>query len=408
MKSICKVSDEDLVAAIEAAHNRLLFMAPGLSLKLARAISQKWLILDPHQVNVILDVDPEVCRLGYGELDALRLMEERARHVGSLVCHQPGIRIGLLVADDTVIVFSPTPLLIEAGSTQPNHPNAIRLDGLPMNVARDVGLGENGIEDQTIGLEKVPSEKIQKVADELKTNPPVKFDIARKVLVFNAFFEFVEFELRGCFISRKTVPIQSDLIGLAKDEKAREKLRSSFKLIDENSKLSDKQITELKNRIAKDHLITLKGYGTVVLRTNKPAFEKAVKELEAKVKEFQKSVEIGLEEEIKANKQLLLDALLPSVQMNLPERWKKFIGTSPSKDQVKKMLEKDLTATFGSAKSIIKEMKVSLIFKGVTYELLNNEEFIKVASKAIPSLESLYQESIAAVSSDEAYTANVN
>lgn len=401
MRSICKVSDEDLILAIEAAQDRLLFMAPGLSMNLAKSISQKWLTLEPHQVNIILDVDPEVCRLGYGELEALQLLENRARQVGTLISHQPGIRIGLLVADRTVIVFSPTPLLIEAGSTQPDHPNAIRLDGLPRNVANDIGLGERGVVDQNIGLEKTPSEKIQKVADDLRTNPPVKFDIAQKVRVFNAFFEFAEFELHGCFISRKTIPIRSDLIGLTKDKKAQEKLRSTFRLIDEESKLSDKQIIELKNQIAKNHLINIKGYGAVVLRTNKAAFEHEVKKLQDKVKEFQKSVESDLGNEIRTNKQSLLDALLPSVQANIPERWTKFIGASPSKDQVKKMLDDDLKSAFGSAKSIVNEMKVSLIFKGVTYELLNNENFLKEATEAIPSLESLYQESIAAVSKND-------
>lgn len=397
MRSICKISDEDLISAVETAKDRLLFMAPGLSLKLAETISQRWLTLEPEQVNVILDVDPEVYRLGYGEIEALELLEQRARQVGTLVCHQPGIRIGLLIADSTIIIFSPTPLLIEAGSTQPTHPNAIRLENLPSNVAREVGLGKKGIEDQIIGLAKAPSEIIQKVSDSLKINPPTKFDIARMVRVFNVFFEFVEFELHGCFISRKTVPIKSDLFGLAKDEKAQQKLRSLFKLIDTDSKLSDRKIADLKNKIVKDYLITLKGYGSVVLRTNKSAFEEAVKEFEIKVTEFQKSVETQLDQEIMTNKQSLLEALLPSVWNNPPGRYQKYIGNTPSKDQIKRMLEDDLNKAFGNARDIIKEMKVSLIFKGVTYELLSNKEFIKIAKKAIPSLESLHQESIAAV-----------
>lgn len=236
MKSICRISDDDLIPIIESDQDRLFFMAPGRSVRIATSISQKWLTLDVNKVNIVLDVDPEVYRLGYGHLKALQILKDIAMQLGTLVSHKPGIRIGLLVADQTVIVFSPTPLLIEAGSTQTNHPNGIRLDGLPLNVACDIDLGENSVADQNIGLDKVPSEKIQKVADELKTNPPVKFDIARKVRVFNTFFEFVEFELHGCFISRKTVQIKIDHIGLTKDKKAQDKLRSSFKLIDEQSK----------------------------------------------------------------------------------------------------------------------------------------------------------------------------
>ena len=54
----------------------------------------------------------------------------------------------------------------------------------------------------------------------------MKFDVARKVRVFNARIEFVEFELRGLSISRKTVQIPSDLLGLAKEPKAQKLLHS--------------------------------------------------------------------------------------------------------------------------------------------------------------------------------------
>jgi len=34
--------------------------------------------------------------------------------------HNPGISIGLLIADDVTLIYNPTPLLIEAGSGQPD------------------------------------------------------------------------------------------------------------------------------------------------------------------------------------------------------------------------------------------------------------------------------------------------
>jgi hypothetical protein len=88
-------------------------------------------------------------------------------------------------------------------------------------------------------------------------NPPVKFDLARKVRVFNARFEFVEFELHGLSLSRKRVPIPSDLMGLAKDSNAQRLLRSSFQLIDENSDVSVDRVTSLKQFIVKKYLINL-------------------------------------------------------------------------------------------------------------------------------------------------------
>jgi len=100
---------------------------------------------------------------------------------------------------------------------------------------------------------------VQNTVQDLNTNPPVRFDLARKVRVFNARFEFVEFELHGLVRSRKRVSIASDLMGLAKDPKAQKLLRSSFLLIDENSEVSGDRVARLKQFIVKRYLINLPG-----------------------------------------------------------------------------------------------------------------------------------------------------
>ena len=55
--------------------------------------------------------------------------------------------------------------------------------------------------------------------------------MARQLRVFNAFFEFVDFRLTGALIDRKTVPLPSDLMGIA-DEKTRSKLNAAIRLLD--------------------------------------------------------------------------------------------------------------------------------------------------------------------------------
>ena len=50
-----------------------------------------------------------------------------------------------------------------------------------------------------MNLEATPISKVdvQRTVDDLKANPPMKFDLAQKVRVFNAQIEFVDFEVRG-------------------------------------------------------------------------------------------------------------------------------------------------------------------------------------------------------------------
>ena len=119
-----------------------------------------------------------------------------------------------------------------------------------------------------------------------KANPPTKFDLAQKVRVFNAQIEFVDFEVRGAALSRKTVPIPSDLMGFAKDPKVQSLLRSSFQLIEKDAELSGESVTRLRKAIAHRYLKVLPNYGTVVLRRDKLRFERAVKGLRWFIKGF--------------------------------------------------------------------------------------------------------------------------
>jgi len=295
-RAITVANDRTLVELIRHARSRLVILAPAVNRLVAEAIRDQWQQLGAERVTVILDVDPEVYRLGYGEVEGLTLLEEAGRALGSMLQRQPGIRIGLVVADERTLVYSPTPLLIEATpdsaatTPEPVKPNAILLDFTPPHVEKELGQGDEGVKEQTIGLDKAEVGDIKKVEEDLHQNPPQKFDIARKVRVFNAHFEFVEFELVGCSLSRRTVPIPSDLMGLAKDPKTRKLLRSQFKLVGEEAAVSGERVTRLKQWIAKRYLIRLQGYGNVVLRSNKPDFESAVKTLRRYVERFKKLV----------------------------------------------------------------------------------------------------------------------
>jgi hypothetical protein len=76
--SITYVDDNKLIEAIHDAQHRFVFMAPGVSQDIALALTDAWSRLSVDNVTVILDVDPEVCRLGYGTLEGLKTLREAA------------------------------------------------------------------------------------------------------------------------------------------------------------------------------------------------------------------------------------------------------------------------------------------------------------------------------------------
>jgi hypothetical protein len=368
-------------------------MAPGIDEPAASALSEAWGRLGGDSVSVILDTDPEVVRLGYGTLEGLEMIQRTAIEMDQAVCHQPGVRICVVLADEISMIFSPTPLLIEAGSSQPERPNGLMLSGVPSKLNDELGLGEGGVSNRKIGLEVVTPQRIEAVKSDIKENPPLKFDITRKERVFNAKLEFVEFELEGCFISRHTITIPPELVGMAKmDPKTRDKLRSSFRLIEKSDTLdakkgvSEKSLSDERNRLGKKYLVPIKGYGTVILRSNKEAFEEEVKSLREKVVKFRELLRTKLSGIYGENAKRLTTALLPAVAKNPPENWTGVLGSTPDRASIKTQLYQTLLKSFGEPEALLREMKVNVVFKGVTYGTLTSEDFVRATSNSFPSL----------------------
>src|SRR5215208_5075422 len=182
-----RVDDTALVEVIAGARERLVFIAPGVRTQVAEALAKAIESLPPMGLHLVLDVDAEVCRLGYGSMQGLALLQAAAAKHGLPLRHHPGIRIGLVIADDTTVIYSPTPLLIEAGSVQPDKPNAIILRGeVPLTVTDACGLDPAGVAEVQVGKNPVDAVALEAVAQDLRDRPAKKFNVARIERVFSS------------------------------------------------------------------------------------------------------------------------------------------------------------------------------------------------------------------------------
>lgn len=388
--SITGIDDERLVDVIRSARNRLVVMAPGVHDTVAVAICERWRELGREAVTVILDVDPEVCRMGYGTLSALQKLKERASELRTLVSHQPGARIGLVVTEAAVVVWAPTPLLVEAGPRAERTTNAIRLDFVPDGIRTEVGLGAKGVGGQTIGLDPVRDADVDAVAKDIEQNPPMQFDVARKVRVFNARFEFVDLKVNGCLISRKKVALPAWLQPYIGGAKVEGLLKSQFTLLSEGVVAGEETVSKYRLRIMKQHLVALPPYGQVILREGKPKFLECYGRLQRLIACFQKRIQNQLDQEIAKNCSALVEILLPAVRARQPVEWRK--RGVISDDGIRLMLTDALSKAFGTAEGIVTKMSATLTFKGVTYESLKDPEFIELVRKRFPPLAAPHEE----------------
>lgn len=398
---ITVANDNTLSDLVLSAKRHIVAMAPAFCRATAQAIRDRWLALGAEAVTVIVDVDPEVYRLGYGDVQALDVLEQTAASLGTTLNRQNGIRIGLVIADDTTVVFSPTPQLIEAGPQKPSTPNAIVLGQPPESVARELGQGPNGVRDQVVGLDKAERTKIAETKADLDRNPPQRFDIARTIRVFNAHFEFVEFNLKHTALHKATVTLPKEITRLTGDTALDEIMEHSIELVRSDPTISGKSLEWLKSRITRKYLITLPAYGTVVLRRLKDDFQKQVDHLRRCVDAFSKRVNEKVTAATDQTRKRLVKQILPQIRKNPPDHWFKYLGASPSHEDVSDMLDAELQSVFDKKLAQVRHMHVKCLFKGVTYEMLNDPEFIKLARRKLPGLRELYREFEAAKTSEQ-------
>lgn len=403
-RSITIANDQTLTDLIGSAQRRIVAMAPAFSQAVAQAIQERWNVLGPDSVSVILDVDPEVYRLGFGDVEALDLLESTAAQLGTTLNRQDGIRIGLIIADDVTVVYSPTPQLVEAGPEKPSTPNAVVIGQPPEDVVRELGQGPNGLRDQTVGLDKAERVKIASVKQDLHRNPPQRFDIARTIRVFNAHFEFVEFSLKHTALHKSSVSLPKEITKLTGDTQLDDLMQHSIELIRDDPSITGKSLEWLRTRIAHKYLITLPGYGTVVLRRLKGEFEKQVERLRRCVDVFCKRVNERIAKATDRTRDRLVERILPQVAKSPPEAWHKYLGPSPSQDDVRHMLDAELRSVFEKKLTRVQSMHVKCLFKGVTYEMLQDEKFLAMARRKLPGLKELHREFDAARTAEKEAT----
>lgn len=226
------------------------YAAPGILPEPADALAALARRLGPELITVCLDFDERVMRMGFGTLDAVKTL----RKAGIEVRSTPGLRTGLAIIDDSGYIFTPTALYLEAEERSDASPNAMRLskDQITEALARlspaakaiAIALAKTEEERDRIRKQavEVPSVKVEytdvaTVEKRLDEAPPVQFDVARQVRVFNAYLQYVELELSGAAIQRRRLAIPPTIQKLGGSTDIERRLRTTFDLIEKPSPL---------------------------------------------------------------------------------------------------------------------------------------------------------------------------
>jgi hypothetical protein len=329
----CALDSKRMAARIRFAKHRVCYVAPGLQLSVAQAICEVVERFPAITITVCIDFDERVMRMGYGDIEAMRLL----KGTNVPVMNSPGLRSAVLIVDDEGFVYTPTALYLENEPQGEETPNAICLQReqiaqvllrlSPTAKAEAIAAASSEQERQAIeaipieiGVDKVSPHKFQEVDESLRLAPPVKFDVARQVHVFEPYLQYVEIGLRGAAIQRRRVEIPKAIqkLGAGKDLEGR--LRTTFDLIEKDSKVSSKALEDELNKIRKDLTRELgRKFGRVILKAQRALFDQRITEFRVKLKAHQKSVNAKIEEKLVKSRKEVVEHYLPIAAAQPPD-----------------------------------------------------------------------------------------
>lgn len=416
------LASKDIASFIKTAKHSVCYVAPGIQEESAQVLSQIVAKIGPEMITVCLDFNEQTLRMGYGSLQAV----EDLRGAGISVRSAPGMRTAFIIVDREGYMFTPTALLLEAEPEKNPSPNAMylsseqvteilarfsplekalakanaetpeqkaRIDAIPDAVTPETIQNDPlaAFKPAPMVLESQPvkEEAIAEIKKQLEQAPPAKFDVARRVRVYSAYLQYVELSLRGAAIQRQRVQIPKILHGLGDNQELEERIKTTFDLIDKDSDVSSKKLEEELKKIRDNFTPSLgKDKGRVILKSKLAIFEKLIKGFRDKIEIHKLVIKQNLQSHIGQSKQSIIQYYISRILQFPPMELLAFCqGTTPTQEEARLWLDMQLSKVFPKMENICAGMVLEVNYKDVTYQTLQDEEFLEQVRRIFPGVD---------------------
>lgn len=396
---------------ISRVSDRLVYVAPGVGKATAAALVDA-ITSRRASATIILDADADSCRVGYGDAEALAKLHDEAVRVGLHLRKQEGLRIGLLVADADVVIWSPTAQAVEAERIA-GQPNAIVLSGPVVEDLRRA-TGGNGDPDAPtdaeIGCDPLSQDELEATLTELRRNPPAPFDLTRRTRVFSTRFQYVEFEIKGAEWTDRKMKVSSFLLNADLPEDLQELLETQVRpfqrvadveipvphlvmgqaAYDRDGKrmivpATQSQVVAQWHGLRGRYLHQVRGFGWLIRRDDLRAF----REEAAAYEETLRAWVDGFRKHVLAQQHSLAEEVVAAIRTRLAR-------AAPQKKLDGVDLRAHVQAGFERLR--VTEPAVRIVTKDVAWESARDVEFIDALEQALPKedLEGWFEEFTAA------------
>jgi len=400
MQVFKSIQDDDVVVSIGHAKRRLVYAAPGVSADVTKALSRCIEARTVAQLMNVLDADEEACRLGYCDAPALDELMAVATKFKISIRRQPGIRLGLLMSDDEVLIWTPSPLMFEAPRTDAET-NGLILTPLTfseMSKALGVDPDQPGAHPQ-IGQALLEKDVVEKVVAAIKATPLAPFAVARLTRVFSANFQFIETVLRGAELTKREMRLDSLIVNSDAPMELQALLHTTVqpfntdvdKVVEvgvlvnggqayrQDGKMMTKPTTQAEIRaywaeLTDRYIINLPSFGKLIRHSDKVKFETGRAAFEVVLKAWV----LGFTELVKGDHEKRVKNVVDLIE--------KRMALSSAKKKLNREQISDVVRE-GLDNLRVIEPGVKVVYKNITVESTRDKEFLEALRNALPEAE---------------------
>lgn len=400
MQVFKSIQDDDVVASIGRAVKRLVYVAPGVSAAVTTALITCIGTRAVAQAMIVLDADEESCRLGYCDAQSVEVLMAAAAKFNIPIRRQPGLRLGLLMSDDEVMIWMPTPLMFEAPRTGDETNGLILTSQTLADMPAALGVDPaHPVTAAQIGQVILGIEEVQKVVAAIKAAPPAPFDLSRLSRVFSAKFQFIETVLRGAELTKREIRLDSLIVNSDAPEELQALLHTTVqpfntdadKAVDvgvlvngeqayrKDGKLLTKPTTQVEiraywNDLADRYIINLPGFGKLIRHSDKVKFEEGKAAFEIILKAWV----AGFGQLVKGDHDKRVAKVVDLIEKRMTQATaKRKLG----RDQIAELVRKGLDNLR------VIEPSVKVVYKNITVESTRDQEFLAALEKVLPEAE---------------------
>ncbi|WP_338453121.1 hypothetical protein R4Z09_15355 [Niallia oryzisoli] len=195
--------------------------------------------------------------------------------------------------------------------------------------------------------------------------------------------QFIEITFKGARLEQTTIKIPRELLQGIQKKGLGDKLKATYPLFHEDFSIYTKPVKELVDDYRTKYTRTLsKKYGRVILVKDKAEFEKEFQIISDKIEQYKKEVSHILTIQIEKTKQELIEYFTPVIIDDPPEHLLHMENESLEEQEIRSYIEWLLGREFPTAEQILRRVEFYQVYKDVTIQILQDEQFYRDIEKA--------------------------